>query len=237
MSTTGAGIGAIVTDIEGTAASISFVKEKLFPYSRARLSAFVEEHGTDAAVRAALAETRELAGRPELDAEGTVRLLLDWIDADKKAGPLKALQGMIWDEGFAHGDLVGDVYADAAHALRRWHAAGYRLYVYSSGSVQAQKLVFGHTAHGDLTALFSGYFDTRVGGKLEAGSYRVIAAAVGLEPKDILFLSDHVGELDAARQAGFATIALDRGEVTIPASNTHPVAKDFDEVEQIAGLG
>jgi enolase-phosphatase E1 len=229
-------IGAIVTDVEGTAASISFVKERLFPYSRARLATYVGDHGAEPAVQAALAETRELAGRPELDAEGTVRLLLDWIDADKKAGPLKALQGMIWDEGFARGELLGDVYADAAEALRRWHAAGYRLYVYSSGSVQAQKLVFGHTPFGDLTPLFSGYFDTRVGGKLEAGSYRVIAGAIDLVPANILFLSDHTGELDAARYAGFVTVALDRGEVVIPASNTHPVAKDFVEVERIAGL-
>ena len=100
----------------------------------------------------------------------------------------------------------------------------------------AQKLVFGHTPFGDLTALFSGYFDTRVGGRLEAGSYRVIAGAIDLEPASILFLSDHFGELDAARHAGFVTIALDRGEVVIPASNTHALARDFDEVERIAAL-
>jgi enolase-phosphatase E1 len=225
-------IDAIVTDVEGTATSIAFVKEKLFPYARAHLAAFVAAHADDAEVAPLLAEARTLAGKEHFDLEQTVRLLQGWIDADKKATPLKTLQGLIWADGFARGELVGDVYADAAAALRRWHEVGIRLYVYSSGSVQAQRLVFGHTPHGDLTALFSGFFDTRVGGKLDQASYHVIAAAIDTAPGNILFLSDHTGELDAARIAGWRTTALDRGEAVLPARPGHPVVSDFAEVER-----
>ena len=116
-------------------------------------------------------------------------------------------------------------------ALRRWHDSGIRLYVYSSGSVQAQRLVFGYTPFGDLTSLFSGFFDTRVGPKLEQASYRVIAAAIDTQPGEILFLSDHVGELDAAQSAGLRTAALDRGEAVLPERHGHPVAGSFDAVE------
>ena len=225
-------IDAIVTDVEGTATSIAFVKEKLFPYARAHLAEFVEVHSDDVEVAPLLTEARALAGKEHYDREQTVRLLQGWIDADKKATPLKTLQGLIWADGFARGELVGDVYADAAAALRRWQQAGIRLYVYSSGSVQAQRLVFGHTRHGDLTALFSGFFDTRVGGKLDQASYHVIAAAIDTAPGNILFLSDHTGELDAARIAGWRTTALDRGEAVLPARPGHPVARDFAEVER-----
>ena len=225
-------ISAIVTDVEGTATSIAFVKEKLFPYARAHLADFLATRGEDPDIAPLLAEARALAGLTDFDLAATVRLLQGWIDADKKATPLKTLQGLIWEDGFARGELVGDVYADAAAGLRRWHQAGIRLYVYSSGSVQAQRLVFAHTPHGDLAPLFSGFFDTRVGGKLDQASYHVIAAAIDTEPGEILFLSDHVGELDAARHAGWHTTALDRGEAVLPERVTHPVARNFDEVER-----
>jgi enolase-phosphatase E1 len=227
-------IAAIVTDVEGTATSIAFVKEELFPYAQAHLAAFVNSHADEPVIAALLAETRALAGRPEFDTPRTIRLLQDWIDADKKATPLKTLQGLIWDDGFKRGELVGDVYPDVPPALRRWHDAGIRLYVYSSGSVQAQRLVFGYTRFGDLTPLFSGYFDTRVGPKLEQASYRVIAAAIDTMPGEILFLSDHTGELDAAQAAGLRTTALDRGEAVLPARHPHLVAKTFDDVERLA---
>ena len=177
-------IGAIVSDVEGTATTIAFVREKLFPYARTHLSAFVENRADDPEVSALLAEARALAGQPDFDTPHTIRLLQDWIDADKKATPLKTLQGLIWDDGFRRGELVGDVYPDVPPALRRWHDAGMKLYVYSSGSVQAQRLVFGYTPFGDLTPLFSGYFDTRVGSKLEQASYRVIAAAIDTTRRD-----------------------------------------------------
>jgi enolase-phosphatase E1 len=227
-------IGAIVTDVEGTATSIAFVREKLFPYARTHLSQFVETHADDPEVSALLAETRALAGRPDFDTARTIRLLRDWIDADKKATPLKTLQGLIWDDGFRRGELVGDVYSDVPPALRRWRDAGINLYVYSSGSVQAQRLVFGYTPFGDLTPFFSGFFDTRVGSKLEQASYRVIAAAIDTQPGEILFLSDAVGELDAAQTAGLRTTALDRGEAVLPDRHPHTVAKTFDDVERLS---
>jgi enolase-phosphatase E1 len=225
-------IDAIVTDVEGTTSSIAFVKDSLFPYARAHLAEFVSKHADDTEVAQLLAEARALAGKEHFSLDQTIRLLQGWIDADKKATPLKALQGLIWTDGFRQGELVGDIYADVAAALSRWHEAGMRLYVYSSGSVQAQRLVFGHTPHGDLTPLFSGFFDTRVGGKLDQASYHVIAAAIDTAPARILFLSDHTGELDAARIAGWQTTALDRGETVLPARPGHPVARDFAEVER-----
>src|SRR5262245_22342548 len=133
-------ITAIVTDVEGTATSIAFVKEKLFPYARTHLAEFVAARAGDPDVAPLLAEARALAGKPDFDTEQTVRLLQGWIDADKKATPLKTLQGLIWEDGYRRGELIGDVYADAAEGLRRWHDAGIKLYVYSSGSVQAQRL-------------------------------------------------------------------------------------------------
>jgi enolase-phosphatase E1 len=227
-------ISAIVIDVEGTATSIAFVKEKLFPYARVHLAEFIESHAADPAVAALLAEARALAGRADFDTPLTIRLLQDWIDADRKATPLKTLQGLIWDDGFRRGELVGDVYPDVPPALRRWHDAGIGLYVYSSGSVQAQRLVFGYTPFGDLTPLFAGYFDTRVGSKLEPASYRVIAAAVDSPPGEILFLSDAVAELDAAQAAGLRTTALDRGEAPSPERHPHILAKTFDEVERLS---
>ena len=228
-------IRAIVTDIEGTATSIAFVRDSLFPYARRRLGEYLAAHREDEAVLRIIADARALAGDDTLDDQAVIDLLIGWSDADRKITPLKALQGLIWTQGFRDGELVGDVYDDAARSFREWHEAGYRLHVYSSGSILAQKLVFGHTPHGDLATLFSGFFDTTTGPKLEADSYRAITAALGLEPGEILFLSDSIGELDAAREAGLATIALDRGEAVIPPGQTHPVAKTFDAIDPATG--
>ena len=191
-------IRAVLTDIEGTTSSIAFVTDTLFPYARTRLGDWIAAHPQEAA--------------PILkDVPGdAVETLTRWIDEDRKETALKTLQGLIWAEGYADGMLKGHVYPDAADALRRWHAAGLKLYVYSSGSVTAQKLIFGHSNAGDLTPLFSGYFDTTTGPKKEAGSYRRIADEIGLPPEDILFLSDSVPELEAARAAGLATCLVDR---------------------------
>lgn len=195
-------VRAVLTDIEGTTSSIAFVTDTLFPYARARLADYVAAHAEEVAplldaVRA------EAPGDP-------VATLVRWIDEDKKATPLKTLQGLIWAEGYADGTLKGHVYADAADALRRWHAAGIALHVYSSGSVAAQKLIFGHSNAGDLTPLFSGYFDTTTGPKREAGSYRRIAEAIGLPSAAILFLSDNAQEIAAARTAGMQVLHIDR---------------------------
>lgn len=222
-------IRAILTDIEGTTSSLSFVKDILFPYARQRLRAFVDAHGQEPAVARELAEVARFAGRALSPAEAADQLVA-WIDEDRKATPLKALQGMIWETGYRQGDFFGHIYEDAARRLREWQAAGLRLYVFSSGSVQAQQLLFAHTEFGDLTPLFSGYFDTRIGPKQEPAAYRAIAEAIGLPSEDILFLSDIEGELEAARAAGMATTRLVREDGPNPASR-HPLARDFDEID------
>jgi enolase-phosphatase E1 len=215
----------ILTDIEGTTSSLSFVKDVLFPYAREHLPEFVRRHGEDTEVKRLLADARAYAGG-DLDDAALIERMIAWIDNDQKITPLKALQGLIWDEGYRRGDFQGHVYEDAVDHLRQWHEQGIRLAVYSSGSVHAQKLLFGHTAYGDLNPLFDAYFDTRVGGKRDTASYKAIAADLGVEPHEVLFLSDLRAELDAAAEAGMKTTALDRtgtGEDFGP----HPVARDF----------
>jgi enolase-phosphatase E1 len=217
-------IKAIVTDIEGTTSSLSFVKDVLFPYSRARMADYVRDHAHDPGVRAQLDEVRRLAGGHLNDEE-----VIAWIDEDRKITPLKALQGMIWQAGYRRGDFHGHVYEDAVRNLRRWKQQGLRLYVFSSGSVLAQKLLFGHTEYGDLTPLFTGYFDTTIGAKREADAYRTIAREIGLAPTEIQFLSDIREELDAARTAGMKTCWLTR-EATGGDNGGHPRARHFDDI-------
>ena len=188
-------IRAILTDIEGTTSSIAFVTETLFPYARARMADYVAAHPETVV---------------DVPGDDPVATLLGWMDVDAKETPLKTLQGLIWAEGYADGTLQGHVYPDAVAGLRRWHAAGLALYVFSSGSIAAQKLIFGHSVAGDLTPLFSGYFDTTTGPKRAAASYAKIADAIGLSVGDILFLSDTLAEIAAARGAGMAALLIDR---------------------------
>jgi enolase-phosphatase E1 len=208
-------VKAILTDIEGTTSSIAFVAEVLFPYARARLADYVAAHPAETAPILA-----EVAATEPGDAVAT---LLRWIDEDRKATPLKALQGMIWADGYVSGAFRGHIYPDAVAGLQRWHAAGIALYVFSSGSVPAQKLLFGHSEAGDLTPLFSGYFDTTTGPKREAASYAKIAEAIGIAPADVLFLSDTPEEVAAARGAGMAARLIDR------AGNAGDIAS-FDDI-------
>lgn len=222
-------VDAIVTDIEGTTSSISFVHDVLFPYARANLNSFVATHGHEPPVREALEEAKREAGDSSMSDQAVIAWLQRWIDEDRKVTPLKALQGMIWAEGYRGGGFQGHVYDDAVRALRQWHGAGKKLYVYSSGSVPAQKLIFGHTAFGDLTPLFSGYFDTTTGPKKEAESYRKIARAIGVDPQRVLFLSDSTDEIVAARQAGLRTVQLRRpGEAQTKGPG--PDATGFDGI-------
>ncbi len=218
-------IRAIVTDIEGTTSSLSFVQDVLFPYAHARMAAFVREHDQEPAVARLLAEARAVAGG-ELSETDLVAQLRRWIEDDRKVTPLKALQGLIWAEGYRRSDFQGHVYPDAASRLREWHATGIALYVYSSGSVLAQQLLFGHSEAGDLTGLFAGYFDTAIGHKREAASYRAIAERIAAPPAEILFLSDVVEELDAARAAGMQTVWLVR-EGTVDPAAAHRQTRDF----------
>ncbi|TVT79636.1 acireductone synthase [Pseudomonas sp. H3(2019)] len=203
-------IKAILTDIEGTTSAVSFVFEVLFPYAAKHLPDFVRLQAQRADVARQIDAVRQDSAEPGADVERVIEILLGWIAEDRKATPLKALQGMVWEQGYQAGQLKGHVYPDAVDALKRWHQAGYQLFVYSSGSIQAQKLIFGCSEAGDLTPLFSGYFDTTSGPKREAQSYQHITQAIGCEPAQILFLSDIVQELDAAREAGMATCGLVR---------------------------
>lgn len=217
---------AILTDIEGTTSSIDFVVDVLFPFSRARLADFVRANaGTLGPVIDAV---RSEVDDPALDLDGVIAQLQAWHDADCKIAPLKTVQGQIWAEGYATGAFKGHVYADAVAGLRRWHARGIALYVYSSGSVAAQKLLFGHSAAGDLTALFSGHFDTAIGAKRDPASYRGIVDALGLQADQILFLSDIDEELVAASEAGLGVTLVARAG--LPTVSRWPVVTGFDAI-------
>jgi enolase-phosphatase E1 len=222
---------AIVTDIEGTTTPIAFVRDVLFPYARARLVPFLTAHGGEPAVADALAEAERLA-----EGRDVVAALLGWMDADAKVTPLKTLQGLIWDEGYRRGELKGVIYPDVPPVLRRWHAAGVRLYVYSSGSEAAQRLLFGFSEAGDLAELFGGFFDTRVGGKRQAESYAAIARTVELPSGDILFLSDIGEELEACRAAGMMACQLVRPEDGTLAWPGVAQAADFGGVQGLFDL-
>lgn len=228
-------IRAIVTDIEGTTTALSFVKDELFPYARARIADFVRKRSDDPEVarvldqaRALMAEERSVPAQ-DIGLEALIGQLEGWIDEDRKVTSLKQLQGLIWEQGYRDGELHGHLYPDAEVALRRWHERGIGLYVYSSGSIHAQKLLFGHTTSGDLTSLFSGYFDTTTGPKQAVDSYRRILSAIGLPAEEVLFLSDIVVELDAAREAGMQTCQLVR-EGELAAAPAHRQVRDFSDL-------
>ena len=233
----------ILTDIEGTTSSISFVKDVLFPYAAEHLPAFVKANLNDEKVQTALQQTAEIAAEDgdnlsaKISADNTDALiakLLQWISEDRKATPLKALQGMIWKTGYENGDYQAHMYPDATEYLKKWHDAGLPLYVYSSGSVKAQELFFGYSQDGNLLPLFKGHFDTLMGGKRETQSYRNILAELqkthaGLNAADVLFLSDIKEELDAAKEAGMQTVWLLR-DSDIPAGAEHKAVKSFAEI-------
>ncbi|WP_329861772.1 acireductone synthase [Stenotrophomonas sp. SMYL89] len=225
----------ILTDIEGTTSSISFVKNVLFPYARQALPGFVAEHGQDPDVRRWLdAVATEIGGACQDSL--VVETLQGWIDQDRKHTALKALQGRIWDAGYRRGDYTAHFYPEVTAVLKGWHASGLPLYVYSSGSVPAQKLFFGFSGAGDLSPLVSGWFDTEVGGKREADSYRRIVQAIGVPAGEILFLSDVVEELDAAREAGLQTRLIDRlDDYPLPrtgqATNGHERVENFQQIQ------
>ena len=226
--------GAVLVDIEGTTSSISFVHDTLFPHARAAMGEFLREHAHEPAVVEQIRATAREADVSASDLEAVTAVLIDWIDQDRKATPLKALQGMIWEQGYRDGAYRAHMYPDATAALRRWHAAGLPLYVYSSGSVRAQQMFFGYSIDGDLLGLLSGHFDTTIGGKREAESYRRIAGRLDLPAADIVFLSDVTEELDAAREAGMQTMLVVRDD-EVPADDPgpHRIIHHFDEIEPV----
>ncbi len=223
-------IKAVVTDIEGTTTSISFVADTLFPYAKSRIQQFVLDNAGVPAVEQEIAAVKAEAGEPGASLERVGEILIAWIEQDLKITPLKTLQGMIWRAGYEDGSLKGHLYPEVAEVLKGWKQQGIQLNVYSSGSEAAQKLLFGYSEAGDLTPLFDHFFDTRIGGKREAASYLHIKQTLGLDGKDILFLSDVVAELDAAQKAGLITLALDR-ECIGEGFGGHPHVTRFDQIE------
>jgi enolase-phosphatase E1 len=211
-------ISNLVLDIEGTTCPVQFVSEVLFPYTQANLLAFLTSHQSEQPIRRLLQEVQDaLLEDPSpiavaLRSQGSHGLdtlcnYLDWlIRTDRKSTPLKDLQGRIWDEGYQRGDLIAPLFGDVPRALERWQNQGMKLSVYSSGSVQAQKLLYSHTQSGDLSPVFSHWFDTRTGAKNDPESYQSIAATLQTQPEKILFISDGIAELVAAEQAGMAVI-------------------------------
>jgi enolase-phosphatase E1 len=210
----------ILLDVEGTTSSISFVYDVLFPFARRHVGDFLARRAGDPAVRAVAAQLEAQASGGQAAADHLADLAnladpaiatraalaaLQLMDRDAKVTPLKELQGMIWKGGFDSGELVAHVFEDVPPALAHWADSGLDVRIYSSGSIDAQRLFFAHTAAGDLTPHLRGHYDTTTGPKREAASYRAIAADMGLEPQEILFVSDVGAELDAAREAGMAT--------------------------------
>jgi enolase-phosphatase E1 len=228
-----AAVRGVLTDIEGTTTAMSFVHDVLFPYAAARLDEVCAARAGEPEIAAALALLRadhaaEAGPVPPFgDGAAYARRLMA---EDRKSTGLKALQGLIWEGGYRGGELCGHVFPDVPPALAAWRAAGVRLRVFSSGSASAQRLLFGHTGWGDLTPLFDGFHDTTTGPKQAAESYRAIAAAFALPPASLLFLSDTVGELDAAAAAGYQTGQLERPGNRPQSASDHPTYISFAEL-------
>jgi enolase-phosphatase E1 len=232
-----AGIGVVLLDIEGTTTPIAFVHDVLFPYARARMRAFLNERASDSEIQQVLDDLRreqlrevEFSSPESADQTSIVRYIYWLMDRDRKSGPLKALQGKIWELGYASGELKGEVYPDVPAALERWTAAGVRVGIFSSGSVLAQKLLFRNSSSGDLTRFLRWYFDTSVGPKVDTASYRRIVDALHLPADRILFVSDIVTELDAARMAGLQTLLSIRPPARMPVLPAHPAIRSFDDI-------
>jgi enolase-phosphatase E1 len=236
----------VLLDIEGTTTPIDFVYKRLFPYARVRIKTYLASHMPDEDVRSIIVELYEehaIDSRSGLNPpllrdesiEPQVEAIADYaiwlMELDRKSTPLKSLQGRIWEEGYSSGELVSEVFADVPPAFARWSDAGRDVRIYSSGSELAQRLLFSNTEAGDLTGYIRGYFDTRIGPKSEAESYRRISEAFQLPPREILFISDVVGELDGARAAGLETrLAIRPGNHPQPESSGHISITSFDEL-------
>ena len=220
-------IRAVLLDIEGTTSSLGFVRDVLFPYAREHLRGFVERRSGDPVIEAELRAVERIARAEGAGDEPALTSLERWMAQDRKLTPLKALQGLLWEEAFDRRAFVAHVYPEVPAALARFRDRGLALYVYSSGSVRAQRAFFRHSSAGDLTSFISGWFDTSSGSKSDPASYRSIAATLEREPGELAFLSDSPSELDAARAAGLSTVALLRGPQEL---DGHRAATRFDEL-------
>jgi enolase-phosphatase E1 len=236
-------VQVILLDIEGTTTPVGFVYRTLFPYARHNLRAFLRENANDLKVREAVAALRShhdgefragklpppwIADSDESAVASAAEYGLWLMDQDSKIGPLKFLQGLIWQKAYQAGRLKGQVYADVPVAFKRWTQQGKKIAIYSSGSELAQKLLFGATEHGDLTHHITAFFDTRVGAKADVASYRQIAAILGVPEDRFLFLSDTIAELNAARSADMSTALVVREGTSEGPSQGQPVIHDFD---------
>jgi len=238
-------IQVILLDIEGTTTPLDFVHRTLFGYARENLRTFLEEnfrkpevHECFAALKvqhAADLQQRQtppawLTDSQESEIRSAAEYGLWLMDRDSKTGSLKTLQGLIWQEGYRSGRLKGQVYSDVPRAFDRWRREGKDISIYSSGSELAQRLLFGTTEFGDLTPYISAFFDTRVGAKTNRDSFRRIASLKGHPEEELLFFSDSLAELDAARSAYMRTVLVTRTTgVEIP-TDSHLVIKNFDEL-------
>ena len=238
-------IRAVLLDIEGTTTPIAFVHDVLFPYARARLAEYLSSERDSPAVADVLtrlaAEHADSRARGEQPPPLITRQATGWLDSavqyagwlmdrDRKSPGLKLLQGLIWERGYQAGELRGQVFDDVPPAIRRWRDAGLRVAIYSSGSELAQRRLFESTGQGNLALLLSGFFDTAVGAKTAADSYRKIAVALALEPQAMLFVSDVTAELDAATAAGLrGVLSVRPGNPPQPA-NSYDAVTSFDEI-------
>lgn len=220
----------ILLDIEGTVSPLAFVHDVMFPYARRHAATWLGAHWGHEVIAQLARDAGTASFRNEIEAEAAVHRLMD---ADAKVTGLKQLQGLIWEEGFRSGDLRSTLFDDVVPALDRWHENGREIRIYSSGSIHAQKLFFAHTTEGDLTPRFSGYYDTTTGSKRESASYTAIAADGGLPAHEILFISDLVDELNAARNAGMITaLTIRPGNKPAP-PNDHPAIHSFTEISLV----
>jgi enolase-phosphatase E1 len=240
VSLSALGTRAILLDVEGTTTPVEFVYQVLFPFARAHAAAYLEREGNSSVCRTAVEQLRRerAAGGPESlmggVAEQTNAILpyvYQLMDSDIKSPGLKVLQGLIWQEGYRSGELRGQVYSDVPRAFARWRAGGRAIYIYSSGSVLAQQLLFASTSAGDLTTALKGHFDTAVGPKISGDSYRRIAQRIAVPPQEILFVSDVAAELDAAQEAGLRTLLCVRMQTAPAGRGRHPPVESFDQIE------
>ena len=226
------GVRHVIVDIEGTTSASAFVYDVLFPYARERFAPWIDVHANEAETAAVIASVGAEIGVGDPSHDQVVEALTEWTDADRKVTPLKTLQGLIWEQGFANGDLTSHFFPDAITALSDWHDAGLPISVYSSGSVLAQRNWYAHSPAGDLTPWMSDYYDTaNAGPKRESSSYRAIAEAIDADPGSLLFCSDVVAELDAAREAGWQVVRVRRaGEPHAVEDSAYPEVNEMTDI-------
>lgn len=201
-------IRAIIVDTAGTTTDLNFIQDVLFPYSRTAMAEFLEQNQHNVLVDCCISDIKDIALEQDASIARVTEILQQWIDEDRKVTPLKTLQGLIWKQGYNRVDFTGHIYPDFINSIERIKEKGIRIYSFSSGSVEAQKLLFSHSDSGDLTPSFSGHFDTRTGNKLDKQAYCNICNTISLKPKQILFVSDVAEELKAAAAAGMTTCQM-----------------------------